>query len=66
MIADGQLRRQLQEDYPECYARCQARRAFMQQVLGIQLPEEVLPLSNIPALVPPFLLRPNTVFALEQ
>jgi hypothetical protein len=31
--------------------------------LGIDLPEEVLP--NIPAIVPPFFLAPNEVFALE-
>jgi hypothetical protein len=37
----------------------------MIEVLGIELPEEVLPLSNMPAIVVPFLLRPNTVFALE-
>jgi hypothetical protein len=66
VIADSQLRHQLQEHYPECYSRCQARRAFMQQVLGIQLPDEVLPLSNIPAIVPPFFLSPNTILALEQ
>jgi hypothetical protein len=33
--------------------------------LGIDLPEEVLPLSNIPTIVPPFFLAPNEVFALE-
>ena len=37
----------------------------MTDVLGIELPEEVLPLSNIPAIVPPFFLAPNEVFALE-
>jgi len=66
VIADSHLRRQLQEHYPECYSRCQERRAFMRHVLGIQLPEEVLPLSNIPAIVPPFFLSPNTILALEQ
>jgi hypothetical protein len=28
--------------------------------------EEVLPLSNIPAIVPPFFLAPNEIFALES
>ena len=37
----------------------------MSDVLGIELPEEVLPLSNTCAIVPPFFLRPNTVLALE-
>jgi Xaa-Pro aminopeptidase len=66
VIADESLRHQLQEAYPTCWARCQQRRAFMIEVLGIDLPEEVLPLSNIPAIVPPFFLQPNQVLALEQ
>ena len=37
----------------------------MKDVLGIELPEEVLPLSNVPAIVPPFFLAPNSVLALE-
>jgi hypothetical protein len=36
----------------------------MMAVLGIELGEEVLPLSNTPAMVPPFFLRPNTLLAL--
>jgi hypothetical protein len=37
----------------------------MQNSLGFDLPDEVLPLSNIPGLVPPFFLKPNQVFALS-
>ena len=66
ILADASLRRQLETEFPACYARCQKRRAFVQDVLGIELPEEVLPLSNIPALVPPFFLEPTVVFAMEQ
>jgi len=65
VLADRALRRELEQRFPACAARCQARRAFMGDVLGIDLPEEVLPLSNIPAIVPPFFLNPNLVFALE-
>jgi hypothetical protein len=50
---------------PECFARCQKRRTFMIEVLGIHLPEEVLPLANIPAIVPPFFLEPNRMLAME-
>jgi hypothetical protein len=64
-IADKALRRRIQEQFPDCFARCRKRRHFMTEVLGISLPEEILPLSNIPALVPPFFLSPNTVLALE-
>ncbi len=65
VIADRALRNQMESAYPECYARCQERRAFMINVLGIDLPDDVLPLSNIPAIVPPFFLEPNTIFSLE-
>ncbi len=66
VLADKDLRKQLQEAYPDCYARCQKRRRFMTDVLGIPLPEEILPLSNIAGIVPPFFLAPNEVFALES
>jgi hypothetical protein len=65
VIADGDLRRKLKESAPDCFDRCQKRRSFMSDVLGIELPEEVLPLSNTCAIVPPFFLSPNTVIALE-
>jgi hypothetical protein len=66
VITDESLRRQLAEQFPECSARCQRRRAFMADVLGIPLPAEVLPLSNIPAIVPPFFLQPQFVLAMES
>lgn len=65
VIADGDLRAHLKESAPDCYDRCQRRRSFMSDVLGIELPEEVLPLSNTCAIVPPFFLRPNSILALE-
>jgi Xaa-Pro aminopeptidase len=65
LIADADLRGRLREEYAECYARCEARRRFMADVLGIGLPDEVLPLSNIPGIVPPFFLDPGTILALE-
>jgi hypothetical protein len=64
VIADAALRGQLAAKYPAMLARCQARRKFMIDVLGIDVPEEVLPLSNIPGIVPPFFLAPRQVFAM--
>jgi hypothetical protein len=65
VIADESMRGQIRAQFPACFARCRQRRDFMTDVLGIPLPEEILPLSNIPALVPPFFLKPNTILALE-
>lgn len=44
-------------------ARCQARRTFMRDRLGFELADEILPLSNMTGLVPPFLLEPRCVLA---
>lgn len=65
VLADAGLRRSLQTLYPACFARCQKRRAFMIDTLGIDLAEDVLPLSNIPAIVAPFFLRPSQIFAVR-
>jgi Xaa-Pro aminopeptidase len=64
-IVDGALREELRRRFPECYQRCQSRRRFVQEILGIALPEEVLPLSNMACIVPPYLLRPEQIFALQ-
>ena len=66
VIADETLRREIGEQFPDCLARCQKRRDFMASVLGIPLPAEILPLSNIPAIVPPFFLSPNMILAMES
>ena len=56
-LADETLRRELSGTYPEMWGRIQARRDFMATALGIDLHPDVLPFSNIPAFLPPFLLR---------
>jgi Xaa-Pro aminopeptidase len=58
-LADETLRHELATGYPEAWARIQARRDFMRNSLGIDLHPDVLPFSNIPAYLPPFLLRPD-------
>jgi hypothetical protein len=37
------------------WARIEARRAFMAESLGVRLHPDVLPFSNLPAYLPPFL-----------
>ncbi len=65
VIADDGLRRRLQAHSPSCYDRCQKRRKFMTDTLGIELPEEILPLSNMAGILPPYLFAPNLILALE-
>jgi Xaa-Pro aminopeptidase len=63
-LADADLRAEFAARHPEAWGRITARRAFMKDVLGIVLKPEVLPFSNIPAYLPPFLLSPRRVLAL--
>lgn len=65
-LADEGLRGRFAERYPEAWQRIQARRAFMDEALGISLKPEVLPFSNIPAYLPPFLLKPERVMTMQD
>ena len=60
-LADASLRAEFADRYPDAWSRIQARRRFMGESLGIQLHPDVLPFSNIPAFLAPFLLRPDRV-----
>jgi len=66
IIADESLRKNLKIMFPDTYMRCRKRREFMIEVLGIEISEEVLPLSNIAGIVPPYFLQSNLVFSMEN
>ena len=55
-LADAALRAELADRFPDAWRRIMARRSFMGDVLGIELHADVLPFSNMPAFLPPFLL----------
>jgi len=65
-LADEAMRTEFAARYSEAWQRIQARRAFMEQVLGITLKPEVLPFSNIPAYLPPFLLAPRQALRVNK
>jgi hypothetical protein len=65
-LADSSLRTAFAERYPDAWQRIQARRTFMADALGIELHPDVLPFSNIPAFLPPFLLRPDRAMTLTD
>ena len=62
VIADESLQKRLLQAYPAVYERCMRRRRFMED-LGFELPEEVLPLSNMAGIVVPFFLRSQCVLS---
>jgi len=63
-LADESLRQAFAAGYPEAWERIGARRRFMADALGIDLHPDVLPFSNIPAVLAPFLLRPDHVMTM--
>jgi Xaa-Pro aminopeptidase len=64
VIADAALRADLKTRYPEVFARIMARTAFMRDVMGFDVPETMLPLSDMAGIAPPFLFSPETLIAL--
>jgi hypothetical protein len=63
-LADASLRAELAARFPGAWGRIEARRRFMREALGIDLHPDVLPFSNLAALLPPFLLRPDRAMTL--
>jgi hypothetical protein len=64
-LADASLRAAFEQRYPAAWTRIQARRRFMAEQLGIELHADVLPLSNIPAHLAPYLLRPDLAMTIS-
>lgn len=64
-LLDEHHRDELRDRHPNVWGRVQDRRAFMRDVLGINLKPEVMPLSNLASALPPFLLAPNRLLAIR-
>ncbi|VUT11253.1 M24 family metallopeptidase [Klebsiella spallanzanii] len=58
-LADSALRQELAQNYPELWRRVVARRSYIGELLGIKLPEEVLPFSSTVGYLRPWLLSPE-------
>ena len=65
-LADAGLRQAFAARFPEAWSRIQARRRFMTDALGIDLHPDVLPFSNMPAYLPPFILRPDRAMTVAR
>lgn len=61
-LADKGLRDDIRREYPELWERIEKRRNYIKEVLGIQLSEEILPLSSTVAYFRPYLLNKRNAF----
>lgn len=61
-LADEQLRAEIAGTYPDMWSRVEARRNFMQEVIGIALDPSVLPLGNTTGWFAPYILEPALAF----
>lgn len=60
-IADTDLRNTLAAKHPQTWSRIQARRAFLENTIGVTLADHLLPLSNIQLCLPPLWLKNDHV-----
>ncbi len=65
VIADAGLRGDLAARFPDVAARCAARAAFMREVIGLDVPDCLLPLADTCGIVAPWFLDPGLVITLE-
>jgi hypothetical protein len=65
VVAEEGLRLELKTAYPELYQEIAVGQQFMRDTLGIDLHEDVLPMSTLNAVMFPFMLNTRQMFALE-
>lgn len=65
VFADKELRQDIKENYPEMWERIEARQTFMRDSLGINISDDVLPLSTTPGYYAPLFMSPNHVLTVK-
>ncbi|MBT2732293.1 M24 family metallopeptidase [Carnobacterium sp. ISL-102] len=64
-LADKTLRTELSQQYPEVWERIETRRTYIKEVIGIQLSDDILPLSDTVAFYTPFFLNKTLAYTKE-
>lgn len=64
-LADESLQKAFRNKHPESWSRIERRRKTMIDILGITISPEILPFSDIQAMVFPFMADMQTVMAVE-
>lgn len=62
-LAGPALREEIRGLSPSCLARCDARRRWMRSALNLPVSDDVLPLTNLPGVVSPYLLNPSLLLS---
>jgi hypothetical protein len=65
VLADLHLREEIRANYPDTFQRFERRKKYMKESIGIDLPEEVLPMSDIAGYYRPYLLNRNAAFVMS-
>ena len=66
VLADSQLKADLAQQYPELWTRMQKRIAYVRDVLGINLSDDVLPMCSSVAYLRPYLLNHDEAFVVVE
>ncbi|WP_373471248.1 M24 family metallopeptidase [Carnobacterium alterfunditum] len=64
-LAGKSLRTELSQQYPEVWDRIETRRTYIKEVIGIQLSDDILPLSDTVAFYTPFFLNKTLAYTKE-
>ena len=63
VLADENLREEIKKLSPTCWSRIEARQKFIRNILNINLPAEVLPLSDLSCICFPYMANTSIVLA---
>lgn len=65
-VADEALTEEIRQISPACYERIMARKKFIREQLHVELPEEVLPMSDLTLICHPYMADISVVLAKEE
>ncbi|WP_343552795.1 aminopeptidase P family protein [Pantoea sp.] len=66
VLADAALQAAIEQQYPALWQRIETRRAYLRKEIGIQLSDDVLPLSNSVAYLRPFFLAKELAMSVDR
>jgi Xaa-Pro aminopeptidase len=64
VLADADLRADLTARFPDVAARCAMRATFMRDMIGMHVPDTLLPLADTCGIIAPYFFAPRNVVAL--